>query len=194
MDQWLAGESILDRWDLQIPAEATGGRARLEVAVDGGKETYLADIDVAAVAHTFQLPPAVQVVRAAFGDVGELAGYELASAQVSSGQAVDLTLYWRAAGTPSKDYVVFAQLLTEQDRLVGQSDSRPAQGQRPTRGWLADEIIGDAHLLSWTDKDFEGEAKIIVGLYDPVTLERVPVRGQSRDYVTLPAAIRVVKP
>ncbi len=193
-DRWRANEAIVDRRDLVVPPEAMGGKARLEVAVEKNAWLYLADIQIPSIEHISNMPSSAQKVGVSFDSIGELAGYELSSAQVAPDKPIELNLYWRASGNVPKDYVVFAQLLTADNRLLAQSDSAPAQGQRPTRGWLPNEVIQDRHNLALTARGFEGEGKIIVGLYDPDTLERVSVQGNAQDHVVLPVTVSVGGP
>lgn len=195
-DKWLANESVLDRWDLRIPPDAPGGTARLEIGVNGGKSLYVADIDVATVAHNFQLPSAICPARAMFSGVGELIGCDVDRAQIAPNDRLGLTLDWRAMATPwiDRNYVVFAQLLAADGHLIAQSDSEPANGERPTRGWVDGEVVQDRHELEFVDKDYRGDARLIVGLYDPATLERVAVKDSPDRFVTLPMRVQVVAP
>ncbi len=192
---WRAGESVVDRWDLRVPPETMGGKAQLELGVDGGRTLYLADIDVAAITHTFQIPSLRYPVSAAFSGVGDLIGYDLEQTTITPNNPIALTLYWRAgASTVDKNYTVFAQLLAADGHLIAQSDSAPADGQRPTRGWVKNEIIVDRHELNFIDKTYRGNATLIVGLYDPATLVRVPIQNTTADFLKLPAAIQVTAP
>ena len=71
-------------------------------------------------------------------------------------------------------YKVFAQLLAADNTLVAQSDSFPAAGQRPTTGWLPQEIIADAHTLAFANPPAPGTYRLIAGLYNPLTGQRLP--------------------
>ncbi len=195
-DQWLAGESVLDRWDLHIPPDASGGAVRLEIGVDGGKSLYVADIDIATVNHNFQLPPTICPARATFIGVGELIGCAVDRTQVSPNDQLGVTLDWRAMASPwiDRNYVVFAQLLAADGHLIAQSDSAPAGGQRPTRGWVNGEIISDRHSLEFVDKTYRGDATLIVGMYDPATLARVAVADSANNFVTLTTHVQIVAP
>ena len=133
--------------------------------------------------------PAYQVY-ARLGNVAELVGYDLPSTDVHTGQPLPLTLYWRALdGAGAADYVVFAHILAADGHLVGQHDGPPAGGTHPTPGWIPGEVMADSHEMTFREP-YSGPARIEVGLYDPVTMERVPVAGGA-GYVLLPIEVTV---
>ncbi len=132
---------------------------------------------------------------ARFGNVAELLGYDLAVTEVNPNQTVQLTLYWRALdGAGAANYVVFTHLLPPDiSRILAQHDGSPAGGTRPTTMWSAGETIGDYHELTFLVGDYTGPAQIAIGLYDPLTLARVPL-DVGGDYILLPTPITVVTP
>jgi hypothetical protein len=192
-DQWRAGEWVLDRRDLRVPPDAQGGPARLEIGLEGGKLLYVADINVVAPPHTFKIPPMRYSEPAALASVAELIGYDLDQAQVSAHDQVGLTLYWRAIASPviDKNYKVFVQLLASDGHLIAQSDRVPADGARPTRGWVNGEIVADSYQLEIKDSEYRGDAQVIVGIYNPVTLVRVPLLDSSNDFIKLRTPIHI---
>jgi hypothetical protein len=191
--QWRKDESVIDRWDVRIPPETIGGAARLEIGMDGGKMLYVADVNIATITRTTQMPSTMQAMRTTFDTVGELLGYDLNRTTISANDSLDVTLYWRGiSSSVEKDYRVFAQLVAADNRLIAQSDIAPANGRRPTRSWVSGEIIADRHSLNLSDKNYQGDATLIVGLYDPETLARVSIQGRG-DFILLPARVRVAK-
>jgi hypothetical protein len=177
---------------LRVPPDAAGGQAQLEIGVDGGTSIYVADVNIAAITHTFQIPSMRYPAAATFAGIGDLIGYDLDRIQVSPSEPLALTLYWRDGTTTiDKNYTVFAQLLAADGHLVAQSDSAPAGGQRPTRGWVSGEIIADRHELNFADKAYQGNATLIVGMYDPATGTRVTIKDSPDNFVKLPTAIQV---
>ncbi|MBI3742471.1 MAG: hypothetical protein HY257_12050 [Chloroflexi bacterium] len=193
---WHSGEFVNDIWDLRVPPETSGGKARVEVEVEGGKTFYLADVNIPDIPHSFQSPAMKISQRATFEGIGELSGYDLDRTQVAANGGLALTLYWRANApkTIDKDYTVFAQLLAPDGQVLAQSDSTPAKTSRPTRGWVNGEYIADQHTLALSDSPFRGDATLIVGLYDPQTLERAPVKDTINNFVKLPTIVRVTAP
>ena len=131
-------------------------------------------------------------VSARFGDFAELVGYSLPAADVTAGQPLPLTLYWRGLeGTSPTNYLVFTHLLAQEDgRLIAQHDGPPAGGTRPTGEWTTGETIVDPHPMAFADPGYTGLANIAVGLYDPATGRVLTATGDDR--VALPVTINVL--
>jgi hypothetical protein len=87
---------------------------------------------------------------------------------------------------------VFAHLLAEDGRLVGQHDGVPGQGARPVSGWVPGEFILDPHEMVFRDPAFEGTVRIEVGLYDPQSGDRVRLLDGS-DRFLLPLELAIEK-
>lgn len=111
-----------------------------------------------------------------------LAGY-----RVEGNHPLHVTLVWRAAQRIEKDYTVFVHLADANQRVVAQQDRAPAFGLYPTTAWQSGESIIDAYDLT---VDAPGKYTLIVGMYDPATLARVPAfdangKRSTDDSVTL---------
>jgi hypothetical protein len=104
-----------------------------------------------------------------------LAGYDLQP----SAQSLQLNLYWQTKTLLSTRYKVFAQLLAADNTIIAQSDSFPVTGQRPTTGWLPGEIIADPHTLYFATAPSPGAYRLIAGLYNPLTGQRLPVVNEQ---------------
>jgi hypothetical protein len=91
------------------------------------------------------------------------------------------------------DYVVFSHLLAEDGHLIAQHDSPPANGSQPTTGWLAGEYITDVHEMSFNETGYHGQARIEVGLYDPVTGDRLLLSDGS-DHLIFPVTVTIEQP
>jgi 4-amino-4-deoxy-L-arabinose transferase-like glycosyltransferase len=181
---WRAGELVRDPHALPIPATVPPGRYRLALslvrAADGTPVTIkqgqasvdLAEIEVGGREHSYE-PPAPQYVQAAtFGSSAELIGYDLQEAVHAPGSPLKVTLYWHAFQTPDRNYRVFVHLLDAEERIVAQDDSPPGNGQLPTLGWLPGEYLTDTHVLVLPFDLPDGEYRLGVGLYDPITGQR----------------------
>jgi hypothetical protein len=66
------------------------------------------------------------------------------------------------------NYTAFVHVLGPDGDLLAQADRVPAEGARPTTGWLPGEVIADAY-----DLPLAGAAALRVGLYDAATGERL---------------------
>jgi len=84
-----------------------------------------------------------------------------------------LVLYWQAYQNSEKDFSVFVHVTDADGNLVAQHDGAPAFGLAPTTAWQPGERIVDVHDLRVDAAP--GVYTIIVGMYDPNSLARVPV-------------------
>ncbi len=180
---WRTDDRIRDRMLLLPQGQFSGPtRAILGVWVLGDlkAEETLAAVHDGAEAD----PPVVQtvVVRPAqpltipheirlsepvvYGDLIELQGVGLA--QDESGLGV--TLWWEALGEPPGDYTVFVQALDANGQLIAQDDSPPNAGRSPTSIWRAGDRVRDSHRL---EGSLPPDATLLIGLYDPITMERL---------------------
>jgi hypothetical protein len=129
-------------------------------------------------------------LRATLGENIQLVGYDLDRAEVSPGQTLLLTLHWQATALIGKRYTVFAHVIAEATSVGGtnpatqspvwtQMDNEPVGGSRPTTMWQVGEMIDDRYGLLIPQNIPPGEYALEVGMYDPVTLVRLPVRDES---------------
>jgi len=183
------GTGILLDWrEALIPASAPDGTAELRLP-DG---RILARYSIAALPAEFVEPAYATPVSATLPGIGSLIGYTLGSAPqaIDRSAPLSITLVWQAHATPETSYTVFVQALDAQGRLIAQSDALPAQGARPTTGWRPGEYIIDTHELIFKSEAAPGPARIIVGLYNPVTGQRAPPANDSGDAaISLPTPL-----
>ena len=116
------------------------------------------------------LPPATTAVGATADGAGLLAGYQVAG----QGEDTVLTLFWRAAGPSQRPLKVFAHALDGQGRVLATGDADPVDGAAPTTTWRAGELVRDPHHLRLPD--VRAVAAYEVGIYDPETGDRLPIR------------------
>lgn len=175
----------LDWRQVIIPGNASNGP--MQIALGDG--TVLATYMVDALARIDEAPEVDVEVNRVLGEVGTLVGY-IAENEADLTQSFPITLIWQAGETQTS-YTVFAQLLDSQGRLIAQSDSIPAQGERPTTGWRAGEYIIDMHKLQFNEVAAPGEAQLIVGMYDAQTGQRIRLEPDGPDFIEVPGSISV---
>jgi 4-amino-4-deoxy-L-arabinose transferase-like glycosyltransferase len=120
------------------------------------------------------------MVNAEFGDLIELGGYSLDLGAIAPDGTVQLGLYWRPLEAQfTKAYKVFVQLRDERGQIVAQADHYIFEGfltglimsqLRDQNEWLRDTAD-----LTLPQELPSGTYRLLVGLYDPDTFERVPV-------------------
>jgi hypothetical protein len=157
-----------------------------------------------------QVPPQVigaHPVGAQFGDVAYLVGYDIspldetASTQVRPGDDLRITLYWEALEPTPYNYQVFTHLVAEGE-LIAQHDGAPACAHRPTSGWEPGMMIRDEHIVEIPSvqeggKNLPGRSAVSVdlytGMYDLITLDRLPLNGGPENALLL-QALTIVAP
>jgi hypothetical protein len=108
---------------------------------------------------------------------------------VSAGDALSVTLIWSAPAPIPKDYTVFVHLLADDGSLIAQHDGAPLFGTRPTTTWHPNEQLLDRHELEIVDSGFAGNGRLLVGMYHPETLERLPFENGETALEITPVVI-----
>lgn len=187
--RWQPGEQVTSNDALPLPATlATGAyQVRIRLADAAGQPmagaSWLAvgTTQISGRAHIFVLPPVDQPQAATLGTVARLVGYRLNVDQAKPGGSLKVTLVWQAVNPSDKPLKVFVHLygLTDTFTVLAQHDGDPAGGQAPTTSWLPGEYIEDEHVLSLDAALTPGDYRLGVGMYDPDTLQRLPVQSSA---------------
>ena len=174
--------------EFSIPLDATDSMAELKLP----NGEVIADFLVRSIPAEFVEPAYSTPISATLPGVGSLVGYSLAGNLQSIDRSVPLsiTLVWRAEATPQTSYTVFVQVLNADGKLIAQSDAPPAQGARPTTGWRPGEYIIDTHQVAFKADATPGPTRLIVGLYDANTGQRV-LTSTGSDAISLPTLLDI---
>jgi hypothetical protein len=140
----------------------------------------------------YQLPSASGGTRlpvhANLGGKARLVSFSLATssrpgqeslARLAAGDTLPLTLFWESLSPMTERYKVFVHLLGPRLNLWGQHDSEPSGGSRPTPAWQPGETIVDNHGLPILPGTPPGLYQIEVGMYHPLSGQRLPVIGPN---------------
>jgi hypothetical protein len=130
-------------------------------------------------------------VRVGLGDAIVLWGYDCDQCQtadsgplsVQPGATLHLTLYWEATDRVQTPYSVFIHLVDASGRVIAQRDSAPRGGDFPTQEWMPGDVIVDPYSIAIPSDTQPGAHTVIVGMYDPVTGERLPVTDGQGSYL-----------
>lgn len=137
-----------------------------------------------------------QPFEASFGEQVQLVGYAIDDQAVSPGDALELRFYMYALQNMGTDYSLFVHLVDADGTLIAQDDHQPVADNRPTSHWLRGELIRDVSRLQLPLDIPVGEYRIVIGLYQWQTGERLPAyAGEHRaqdDAIVLPASITIV--
>ncbi|MFB0537063.1 MAG: 6-pyruvoyl-tetrahydropterin synthase-related protein [Anaerolineae bacterium] len=184
---WWTSTYVRDEHRLEVPSDIPPVQYLLRVGLydqGTGERLMVLANDGSVIGDSITLQP-VRVIRAkpvsprrlphrveyTLGAQIELLGYDLAI------EDWELTLYWRAKAVMENDYTVFVHLVDQRGKLWGQGDSVPMRGMYPTSAWLPGQLVEDRHVIQIDSIVPPGSYRMLVGMYDPVTLERLQAVG-----------------
>ncbi len=183
-----------DPHQISLPATLPPGTYRLAVGLlrpDGSRlpvaggddQVVLTSVETTQRLHDFSPPSPQFVLDARIGDHARLVGYDLrGGVDARPGESLTLVLYWEALEIFDRSYTVFAHLVDADDRIFGQRDQMPGDGDFPTTSWVPGEYLTDAYAIPVSSDTPTGEYWIEIGFYDPLDGTRLPVTdtdGQS---------------
>jgi len=205
---WRTSTYVRDEHRLEVPSDIPAVPYLLRVGLydqgTGERLTVLAD-DGGATGDSIPLQP-VRVLRAQplsprqlphrveylLGGQIELLGYDTEIGDWGLGMGDwELALYWRAKEVVEKDCTVFVHLVDQGGKLWGQGDGVPVGGMYPTSAWLPGQVVEDRHVIQVDPGVPAGSYRVLVGLYDPATLERLEAVGPEG---ALPEGAIVLEP
>ncbi len=126
--------------------------------------------------------PPTQPLAVTLGEQIDLLGYDLSNVQAAPGDTIQLALHWQARRQPQADYTVFSQLIGPDGQVWGQQDNQPQEGNFPTSAWSVNERVIDRFNLSLPATAPPGRYRLLVGMYNLATGQRLPAitaAGQS---------------
>ena len=139
---------------------------------------------VRLVRYTATPPTVSRPLRASFGPEAIALRQIRLLDPASAGQPLPVEFEWQPAQPPQANYNLFLQLLNRDGALVAQHDSPPGGGYHPATTWPAAETITSRHALPLPTDLPPGDYRLIAGLYDPTTGQRLPV-NDGADFVEL---------
>jgi len=112
-----------------------------------------------------------------FGGSLALLGYQLEPEEVTSGQSLHLTLYWKAVEEMANDYHLSFCLLGEEGESWAQRDFTPLEGAHPTSGWAEGEVVRDQYRLPIPPGVPPGRYDLTLAVYSGEDLLPLPVHS-----------------
>jgi hypothetical protein len=176
---WRPGEVVCRRVRLRLPTDAPVGAYQLQVSARE-QEITLQSLHLDLSTHRFDVPALTMPINATLGDQVRLLGLDRAT-WTDASQPISLTLAWQAITTIPSSFTVFVHLLDSAGRPVSQSDRIPA-GDHPTSAWVPGEVVLDTHILL-PPTGASGPYRLVAGLYDPVSWQRLPALDASRQLI-----------
>jgi hypothetical protein len=175
---WQPNRAFCDRFQLNIQSDllpARGYKVAVSLfepeTIEGLPENNGQSPFVGWMASPGETLPAAEQAAAAF-DFGGL--YLLDYALETTANGIDLTLHWGTGEWQAKPVTLFVHVQDSAGDLVGQLDMPLGEEIYPAFLWGKHERTFDATYPIAIEGD-AGEYTVFVGLYDPNTLDRLPV-------------------
>jgi hypothetical protein len=176
---WPVGEVWPDGHTIAIPPAAAPGPYRVEVSFYDpatlellGSPSTVGHVVVAATPAAGRSRS--DAPRAQFGDGIALLEADVAASGWTPGATQEVHLVWQAATPTRGRYTVFLHLIGPDGTPVAQGDREPWQGTYGTDAWLQEVPARDSYPLVLPPDLPSGSYTLVVGLYDPVTGQRLP--------------------
>jgi hypothetical protein len=182
---WRPGDLWRGQHLLRLPARLDSGDYlwRLSLYESSSPGSYLPGspvelgrLRVDAPQRLWEAPPLEIPLDAQLGSQVALLGANLAPAPTVALRppaTLTVTLAWQALSEMDVSYRVFLHLLQPDGSLLVQSDGEPVNWTRPTTGWAPGEVILDQRTLEIPADAPPGQYKLVAGLYDPDTKQRL---------------------
>lgn len=98
--------------------------------------------------------------------VARLVGYKVTPQEVTPGDAIDVTLYWRALTRTEVPHVVFVHVMSDTGAMIAQRDTHPGLGRYPTTAWDPGVAFADTYRVQIPESAYAPDAGYVqVGLY-----------------------------
>lgn len=123
-------------------------------------------------------------VDISYDDKIELLGYAVSARRVAPGDAIELTLYWRALAPMDEDYTIGLRVLDAQQGVIGARNSYPGHGMLPTRVWLAGQTLRDVYWLPINADAPRGAAQLQVVVFERVRRHDLVARDPRGEVIT----------
>jgi 4-amino-4-deoxy-L-arabinose transferase-like glycosyltransferase len=173
---WREGEVIGARYVLRFPVDLPPADYHVSIGVAGLDGQLLEggmfrpfDVRLLHRDRSFDLPQPQHRVGVRFDDPAiTLIGADYPTQTLRAGEALPLTLYWRAGTTTDNLYTVFAHLETLNGTVIAQIDAQPQGGGMPTAAWATGQVIADRYPLPIPPDTPPGAYRIVAGMYNPL--------------------------
>jgi len=132
---------------------------------------------------TLTTPP----LRADFGNVLRLTGFQIDQRNTAPGDTVGLSLQWTALAPTTTNHSLFIHVLGKGERIIAQRDTFPGRGLlsttwlEPGRTWIEHYEIAVSPLAYASDS-----LTFAVGIYETATGARLPVQADA-PFIVAPA-------
>ena len=191
---WEPGQVVAERYDITIPFGTEPGEYPLELGITSlsrGQDLPLSSGDTTIELTTVRIEaghiqPPSDIIEKALANFDSKILLEKARTKPTvahPGQALYVTLYWRALQAIDECYTIFVHVIDSSNRIWGQKDFTPLGGSYPTflwiPKWLEGQVIDDRYIVVLDPQTPPGEYWVEVGMYGIATTKRVPIFDQE---------------
>ena len=205
-DQWPLDQPGEDRHGLWIPAGTPPGHYELTAQVyqqAGGRterpldildaqgraqgvEWRLAQVQVTRPPAPLE-PDRLQVshpVNQRLGSELRWLGFDLAAGPWQPGDDLALRLAWQVLQPPAQEWRAFVQLLDGRDAAAAAWEGPPLP-DLPASQWQSGDLLTTPLSLRLPAGLTDGHYRLITGLFEPISGQRLAPAGQREDYLTV---------
>ncbi|MEW5956495.1 MAG: glycosyltransferase family 39 protein [Chloroflexota bacterium] len=93
------------------------------------------------------------------------------------GSPTQISLYWQVITPILTEQRIFLHLLNDHNQAVANFDYEPFDGQRPIPAWTPGQVIRETRTFNWPDNLLPGAYRLVIGIYNPNSLERMQITG-----------------
>ena len=113
-----------------------------------------------------------------------LEGFDLGKEKVRAGEALPVTLYWKAQTAPLQPYQPLLLLRGAAGGVLGEQRGHPASGRYPCSRWRKGELVTDRRVLLVAPEAASGLSQLALQVGDgvAVTLGSVTIEQADRQY------------
>ncbi|MGQ0603465.1 MAG: DUF6056 family protein [Anaerolineales bacterium] len=122
--------------------------------------------------------PKLEPLNTDVGGAARVLGYRLTPSILHAGETMTMTVWWQPERTTDRPYTIFVHLYEPTLGSLAQHDAYPVEDRYLTTQWIPGRDFLDTYTLQIpSDAPRTDQARLVLGLYDAETLQRLPVEG-----------------
>jgi hypothetical protein len=173
--EWALDDAWYGVHGLYVPGNLESGEYQVAIQSSTQAPIMIATMQVETPERSYETPDAEHESDISWNNGIQLLGY--------NDTVTAVTVYWQTTTQIDQNLRLFAQVVDNNDAIIALTDEIPVNWTRPTTSWAIGEVITTQHDFGILPA---GEYRILIGWYDPITGNRIPV-STGEDSTFLPA-------
>jgi hypothetical protein len=103
----------------------------------------------------------------------------LKSIEPTPGNTIQISFHWQLLRPATANYRFWLHLVDAQGTTVASFDYEPFDGQRPLTDWIPHNTVRETRTFNLPPNLSPGTYALVIGIYSPDTLERLPITGRA---------------